>query len=174
MDEYKMYKDGFSITEINRKLGIPLSTLRFRFKTAGILRSQKEAQKIAREKGVIKSRKGIKRKPFSEEWKNNISKARLRWAEKNAKGFRINSNGYKEITRGENKGRLEHVLIMENEIGRRIFANEVVHHIDGDKTNNNIKNLRLMTNSNHCRLHSLKRMESNKKVKRNKHGKFCK
>ena len=48
----------------------------------------------------------------------------------------------------------EHILVMENAIGRHLNKGEVVHHIDGNKTNNDISNLRLMTNSEHASLHT--------------------
>ena len=36
---------------------------------------------------------------------------------------------------------LEHRLIAEQKLGRRLESNEVVHHIDGDRTNNHPDNL---------------------------------
>lgn len=49
---------------------------------------------------------------------------------------------------------LEHRVIMENHLGRLLNANEVVHHIDGNKKNNNILNLELMTREQHTSEHS--------------------
>jgi hypothetical protein len=42
-----------------------------------------------------------------------------------------------------------HVLLMEKFIGRKIYRNECIHHIDGNSLNNDINNLYLMTNSDH-------------------------
>lgn len=42
---------------------------------------------------------------------------------------------------------------MECELGRALRSDEVVHHIDGDNTNNNPSNLKLMTQSEHAKLH---------------------
>lgn len=44
-------------------------------------------------------------------------------------------------------------LIMEQHIGRKLKKTEVVHHIDRNRSNNSIKNLMLMSVSDHCRLH---------------------
>lgn len=51
----------------------------------------------------------------------------------------------------------EHKLVMEAELGRALKPDEVVHHIDGDRTNNHPNNLRVYENQNeHIRLgHSL-------------------
>jgi hypothetical protein len=47
----------------------------------------------------------------------------------------------------------EHVRIMELSIGRRIKADEVVHHRDHDRQNNSLANLELMSRGRHSRLH---------------------
>ena len=49
----------------------------------------------------------------------------------------------------------EHVYVMSNFIGRALNKDECVHHIDRDKTNNSLSNLRLMTISEHSILHAL-------------------
>lgn len=49
---------------------------------------------------------------------------------------------------------LLHRIIMENHLGRILNTNEVVHHIDGNKTNNIISNLQLLTNKEHSKLHA--------------------
>ena len=48
----------------------------------------------------------------------------------------------------------EHRFIMEQHIGRKLKPDEIVHHKDGDKTNNDIGNLELMTTSEHSRMHT--------------------
>lgn len=54
----------------------------------------------------------------------------------------------------------EHDLVMEEHIGRYLNPGEVVHHIDGNKSNNDISNLMLLTNEEHVRLHGkLRRMK---------------
>lgn len=74
-------------------------------------------------------------------------------------GKTITDSGYVQIssTSISEKRKFEHQLVMENFLGRELRENEVVHHIDGDKQNNNINNLALMDKSAHARLHSLER-----------------
>lgn len=52
-----------------------------------------------------------------------------------------------------------HRKIIERFIGRKLLRTEVVHHIDGNKENNDIKNLCLLSNTaEHLKLH--KQLES--------------
>lgn len=47
----------------------------------------------------------------------------------------------------------KHIYVMVQHIGRPLREDECVHHIDRNRENNNISNLQLMTNSEHCKLH---------------------
>ena len=47
----------------------------------------------------------------------------------------------------------EHRYIAEQVMGRYLNKNEVVHHINGDKKDNKIENLKVMTNGEHTILH---------------------
>ena len=55
---------------------------------------------------------------------------------------------------------LEYRLIAEIIIGRHLKDNEVVHHRDGDVTNNILDNLEVITFSEHARIHSANRQRS--------------
>lgn len=48
---------------------------------------------------------------------------------------------------------LHHRIIMENHLQRLLSKNEVVHHINGDKLDNRIENLKLMNANEHVKLH---------------------
>ncbi len=67
-------------------------------------------------------------------------------------GWRLN-HGYRQIIRKKNSWKYEHVLVMEKHIGREIMVGEIVHHINGDKQDNRLDNLELMTISEHMKLH---------------------
>jgi hypothetical protein len=47
---------------------------------------------------------------------------------------------------------LQHRFIMEQKIGRPLSPSEDVHHINGDKTDNHISNLRLINHGEHSTL----------------------
>jgi hypothetical protein len=49
----------------------------------------------------------------------------------------------------------EHVRVMELHLGRRMVGGEVVHHVNHDKTDNRIENLRVMSAGEHSRYHRL-------------------
>jgi len=79
----------------------------------------------------------------------------------------IDSHGYVQIYVGNNYkykskdvpsvygGRIrEHIHVMQEHIGRPLLKGEVIHHIDGDKSNNNISNLDLCTIQEHNNCHA--------------------
>ena len=47
-----------------------------------------------------------------------------------------------------------HRVLKENELGRLLRDDEIVHHVDHDKSNNELSNLRVMTNSEHSKHHA--------------------
>lgn len=51
---------------------------------------------------------------------------------------------------------LEHRIVMENHLVRLLNKSEIVHHKDGNKKNNKIKNLEVMSHSSHCKYHGNK------------------
>ena len=149
-----LYISGFSIPKVSNKVGLSRSAVRYWVKKKGMLREKGDGIRLAGILGNLSHNKG-KTIEMSDEWKENIRKGKLRHGETHAKGTTKKPNGYIEVTRGVNKGRSEHVVIIENKIGRRLQKNECVHHINGIRHDNRIENLQLMTRSEHARLHAI-------------------
>lgn len=57
---------------------------------------------------------------------------------------------------------MEHILVMEESIGRYLKKGEVVHHKNHIRSDNRIENLQLMTFEEHARLHMKERWEKKK------------
>lgn len=62
-------------------------------------------------------------------------------------------NGYSLIRISKGYYRREHRVIMEEHLGRKLTPEEMIHHINGIKTDNRIENLQILTKSEHAKLH---------------------
>lgn len=146
---------GKSTTDIAKEIGVNVSCARRMILDSGIaMRTRAQGIALAADKISEKGRGRVV--AFTDSWKQNISKGRREWSKNNARGVSLKPSGYMEITTGENKFRREHVVVMERRLGRTLGPGEVVHHVDHDKTNNDISNLEVMSVSDHSRLHAFK------------------
>ena len=68
-------------------------------------------------------------------------------------GKNKHSKGYIEVRVAVNRRKLEHRKIMEDYLGRELKSSEIIHHKDGNKTNNSIENLIITNSSDHAKYH---------------------
>ena len=59
----------------------------------------------------------------------------------------------KDTTYKKCMGRHAHRRIMETHMKRKLRSNEIVHHIDGNRHNNVLSNLKILTREEHARFH---------------------
>jgi len=164
-----LYVGGLSITDLHKKTSIPLSNIRYALKKNGVLRAPADARRLAVTQGKFGSGSRGKKRVFTESWKQNLRASLQKSADEKSAGVSLKPNGYLEITRGENKFRSVHRVVMEAHIGRRLLRNEVVHHKDHNRQNNAIENLEIMTRAEHARHHAF---ENHPKRTRNQYGQF--
>lgn len=60
---------------------------------------------------------------------------------------------YKKLRISKNQTRDEHRYVMELHIGRKLEFNEIVHHKDGNKKNNDLSNLEIISRKIHSSMH---------------------
>ncbi len=101
----------------------------------------------------------LKGRTFSEETKRKMGNAHVGEKCYFWKGGRIKYVGYWHVLKKEHPNCTangyvrEHRLLMEEKMGRYLTPEEIVHHVDGNPYNNDIKNLELMSQVEHSKIH---------------------
>lgn len=156
-----LYIKGQSIPQIAKQLRATKSTVRLRLHEAGIsMRSATEGMTMAKREG-----RGISPMLGKFERTPEIrAKQSQSMRNRPAAGVSLKPSGYLELTRGHEKHRSVHRVVMERHLGRRLHRDEVVHHVDHDRANNRIENLQVMTRAEHARHHIVERIAAGERI----------
>lgn len=66
---------------------------------------------------------------------------------------RTKTGKYRETTREDGSRVLDHRHVMEKHLGRRLTRLELVHHKNGNKKDNQLSNLEVVTHKEHSNIH---------------------
>lgn len=134
--------------------------------TSGLKLKGKRVPKREKDLNEPHWRTGTKLEP--EHRKNTIKALKNNWKSgkdnPNWKGGTTLDHGYR-ILRINGKRIREHRYVMEQHLGRKLTRKEQIHHINGDKLDNRIENLMVLSNAEHQRLHWKERpLEEQKEI----------
>ncbi len=127
---YELFEGGATIAEIVRQVATNRESVR-----KYLLLRYTPKQKRAIVKRNFKQPKG----KDSPNWKG---------------GRDITKAGYVRLWISRTERVLEHRMVMEEHLGRKLFRNEVIHHVNGNNADNRLANLRLTTFADDIRRHN--------------------
>lgn len=167
----KMRRNGMSVKKIAKNLEVSVSSISIWVRDIPqpekYTKKYKEKEKEKRLLRIKKERDLRRKKKFPSDEK---IKAHIHSVEKTGKGLLsrrlISGDGrwmipalsyYKGKKYIGNRYVYEHRIIIEESLGRLLEANEIVHHINGDKFDNRAENLSVMYRGDHTSKHSKKK-----------------
>lgn len=155
----KMYHDNKkSALDIARTCNVDKKTILYHMRKHGIQRRTRiNSVTLSHEQGKVKygARAGMKGHPISEKTREKMNEGiRKKW-----EGHKTNHGSGYVVVRSGGKQRLEHRVVMEKHIGRKLNNEEDVHHINGNKKDNRVENLHLFKDrSSHSYYHKMKEL----------------
>ncbi len=154
-----MYRDGKSLAQIAERLGKGVATISRWLDQLGV--EKRDAGAGTRGKAWSAARRA--HSPAKAVKRVVVEGKELRGPEilsHRAIGNRsTRSNGYISVHLGRGKRQYEHILVAQRALGRDLRPGEVVHHINGVKTDNRPENLLVCTHTYHLALHARMRRD---------------
>lgn len=78
-------------------------------------------------------------------------------------GYILENMGTKSKNSKGARYKLQHRIVMEKHLGRKLLRNEIIHHKNANRSDNRIENLQIMTQSEHAKQDYKKTRKINKK-----------
>lgn len=156
-----LYLQEYSIGDIAKKLNMSVGKIYKFFRIYNIETRKKLSEKAKKQIG--KANKGNEHSKGHKLKEETKEKLRISHLKKGIGHKKLRTDGYVAIyfpdhPKSTSEGYImEHVLVMECNIGRWLKDNEVVHHKNHKRNDNRIENLQLMTFKEHAKLHMLER-----------------
>ena len=168
------YMSGKSSSDIAEEMGASARHVRRMLKMAGVqIRTLSESKKALMQNNPKERERVKKMHPgFLSDKARDALRIGQQPGPKNPRwkgGTTLSVLGYeaytKSKTNGRNGGRLVHRVLAEQAAGRQLRSDEHVHHIDGNKRNNAIENLVIISATEHAKIHSEDRLNGKKRLK---------
>lgn len=168
----KLYLQGLSSGDLSNIFSYRRTGIKEMLKRKGVLRTVSKAMSLAHKQGKLAE--NTRKMVIAAKTTNRFNPLKANFGLNHPLYRPVGSKSF--VSRGnetyilikinnQEKWMYEHRFVIANKIGRELLKDEVVHHVNGNGSDNRIENLMLTTSSEHNKIHHKKEEES---VSRNK------
>lgn len=161
------YAEFKTLARVAEFFGVSKKLVLVKMKAFGVPRTKRNRGEMASDAIVLLAQEGMSVPEIAKQVRLNVTTVRsiaksrgLRIADSFHCGYKMTHNGYRswhepKHANADKSGYVrEHILAMTRYLNRPLEVGEIVHHIDGNKLNNQIENLMLTTKAEHIRIHN--------------------